>query len=61
MRQSKAYFPTFVCTFIDPFVDRAADFETGRCVAEHGAFTDPDCRNRMFASSEREEAGCVTA
>ena len=30
-------------------------------VAEHGAFTDPDCRNRMFASSEREEADCVTA
>ena len=48
-------------TFIDPFVDCAADFETGRCVAEHGAFTDPDCRNRMFASSEREEADCVTA
>ena len=48
-------------TFIDPFVDCAADFETGRCVAEHGAFTDPDCRNRLFASSEREEADCVTA
>ncbi len=58
---------SYICVYAEPvlllilFVDRAADFEAGRVWLSMVLFTDPDCRNRMFASSEREEADCVTA